>query len=148
MPILKLNSENTARGNNFRDKCKVELEYFLNEKFEKEVSLELEYGKQHKFDLVSKNRLTVAECKAFSWTYPGQNVPAAKITTLRESIQYLKAFPGAKKRYLIIKKDLHPRTEQSLAAYFVRLNKGLIGEVTVVEMSETGGELCCLCGIF
>ena len=51
-------------------------------------------------------------------------------------------------RLLIVKKDVHPKTRESLGRYFVRLNMNHLEDVTVLEMSEGGGDLACIHGSF
>lgn len=102
-------------------------------------------GKFHSFDLATPERDIIAECKAFTFTVTG-NIPAAKITTLREAVAFLRALPGVVVRILIVKQDAHPRSGETLGHYFVRLNKHLLGEVIIFELSEKRGNLTPLHG--
>jgi hypothetical protein len=81
--------------------------------FELEVPLSTDGAKLHKFDLVSADRLIVAECKAFCWTRPDFGIPVAKITTLKETVHYLRGAQAARKRLLIVQEDIRPRTSYS-----------------------------------
>jgi hypothetical protein len=93
--------------------------------------------KSHPFDLVSRDHRYVGEAKAFTWTISA-NVPSAKITTLREAVQYLQALPAGTKGFIVIKENRHPLTGESLANYFVRHNQHLLGQVAVLQLSEDG----------
>lgn len=113
--------------------------------FQLEVSIPLHGSKSHKFDLANLERDVVAECKAVGWT-SGGNVPSAKIENLRGAVTHLRKIPGPSTSYLIIMKDSHPKKNETLAAYFVRLNKEILGPVNILELPEDGGELVCLHG--
>jgi hypothetical protein len=95
-------------------------------------------NKLHSFDLATEVRDIVVECKAFTFTVTGGN-PSAKITTLREAVQYLRSLSGSPARLLVVKRDVHPVRGESLAEYFVRLNSYLLGDVKVLEMDADGG---------
>ncbi len=118
----------------------------LKQNFDLEVPIDAG-GKTHNFDLATVNRDIIVECKAFKFTESG-NVPSAKITTLCEAVRYLNAVQGNPVRLLIIKRDQHPKRRETLAQYFVRLNRHLLERVTVLEMREDGGDLVCVHGSF
>jgi hypothetical protein len=119
----------------------------LGRDFDLEVPIQIGSGKPHLFDLATRERDMVAECKAFAFTATGNN-PSAKITTLREATVYLRSIPGDVKRLLIVKRAPHPKRGETLAQYFVRLNPDFLEHVTILEMPETGGELVCIHGTF
>jgi hypothetical protein len=119
----------------------------LGRDFDLEVPIQIGSGKPHLFDLATKERDIVAECKAFAFTATGHN-PSAKITTLREATGYLRSIPGDVQRVLIVKRDPHPKRGEALGQYFVRLNPNFLDRITVLEMPETGGELVCIHGSF
>lgn len=136
---------NLEKGRRFRERCREALQRTLGRHLEPEVSISIPGLKSHKFDLVTPERDLVAECKAVKWT-GGGNIPSAKITDLREAVQDLRALAGGPTLYLIIKRDPHPRRGETLAAYFVRLNKERLGRVNVLELPEEGGDLTCVYG--
>ena len=138
-------TSNTERGRLFQRKCREALELHFSKQFLLEVKVQIAENKCHFFDLATEARDIVAECKAFAFTASGNN-PSAKITTLREAVQYLRAAPGSPTRLLILKRDVHPTRGESLAAYFVRLNSYLLGDVKVLEIEESGGPIRCLHG--
>jgi len=140
------NELNTAKGRQFQHRCAEALKAHFGQDFHLEIPLLAPGEKPHKFDLASADRSVVAECKAFCWTRPDFGIPVAKITTLKEAIQYLRGISGPQKRILIIQRDVRHRTGETLASYFVRLNQDLIGDVVVMEMPLEGGELTCIWG--
>jgi hypothetical protein len=131
---------NTERGTAFQLRCRDALKQALNRDFELEARITVEGGKVHSFDLATKERDIVGECKAFTFTKTG-NTPSAKITTLREAVMYLRSLQGNVARLLIVKGDVHPTRGETLGRYFVRLNLNHLKEVTVLEMPENGGDL-------
>jgi hypothetical protein len=89
------------------------------------------------FDFASGDRRYVGEAKSFTWTISG-NTPSAKITTLREAIQYLKELPFGTKTFIVMKKAQHPIRKETLAAYFARLNTHLVGATAILELDDKG----------
>ena len=138
---------NTERGKAFQILCRDALKRALGRDIDLEVPIEIGGGKCHSFDLATRERDIVAECKAFKFTATGKN-PSAKITTLREAVMYLRSIQGNVTRVLIVKHDPHPKRGETLGRYFVRLNPHLLEQVTVLEMPESGGDLVCIHGSF
>ena len=136
---------NKERGTAFQLCCRDALAQLLNQEIEIETPIWIGGGKPHYFDLATRGRNIVAECKAFSFTRTG-NTPSAKITTIREATMYLRSIQGKVARVLIVKRDAHPKSGETLGRYFVRLNANQLEGVTVLEMPEAGGELACLHG--
>jgi hypothetical protein len=79
---------NTERGKAFQILCGDALKRAVGREFDLEVPIAIGGGKFHAFDLATRERDIVAECKAFAFTATGNN-PSAKITTLREATMYL-----------------------------------------------------------
>ena len=138
---------NTERGKAFQILCRDALKRALSRDFDLEVPIEIGGGKFHSFDLATRERDIVAECKAFKFTATGKN-PSAKITTLREAVMYLHLIQGNVARVLIVKHYPHPKRGETLGHYFVRLNTHHLEQVTVLEMPESGGDLVCIHGSF
>jgi hypothetical protein len=138
---------NTERGKAFQLLCRDALKRVLGRDFDLEVPIQIGSGKPHTFDLATRERDIIAECKAFAFTATGNN-PSAKITTLREATVYLRSIPGDVQRVLMVKRAPHPKRGETLGQYFVRLNPNFLDRITVLEMPETGGELVCIHGSF
>ncbi len=132
----RINSSNPGRG--------AEFERLVRELFHRHEGIALEPSrpvpigdppKAHRFDLVSTQHRVVIECKNHTWTR-SNNVPSAKITTLREAVFFLRLLPAGYRRILAMKRHTHSDRTESLAEYFVRLNSHLLGDVDVVEIEE------------
>jgi hypothetical protein len=136
---------NTQRGRSFQLLCRDAMKKAFGRDFDLEVPIQIGSGKPHSFDLATKERDIVAECKAFAFTATGNN-PSAKITTLREATVYLRSIAGDVQRVLIVKLAPHPKRGETLGHYFVRLNPSFLEHITVLEMPEAGGELVCIHG--
>jgi len=138
---------NTERGKAFQIHCGAALKRALSRDFDLEVPIEIFGGKLHSFDLATKERDIVAECKSYTFTATG-NIPSAKITTLREAAMYLQSIQGNVTRLLIVKYAPHPKRGETLGRYFVRLNTNHLERLDVLEMHESGGDLVCIHGSF
>ncbi|WP_432472359.1 hypothetical protein [Amphritea sp. HPY] len=92
--------------------------------------------KQHKFDLGCKNEKVIVECKSHTWT-EGGNVPSAKITTWDQAMLYFFLAPRSYKKIFVVKRDLNPRTNESLTDYYIRTHFHVIpDEVEFWEVDE------------
>ena len=138
---------NTERGKAFQFLCGGALKRTMRRDFDLEVPLAIGGGKFHAFDLATRERDIVAECKAYTFTATGNN-PSAKITALREAAMYLGLLQGNVTRLLVVKQAPHPKRKETLGRYFVRLNINLLEQVIVLETPESGGDLECIHGSF
>jgi hypothetical protein len=136
---------NSERGKRFQIRCGEALSQAMRRGFDLEVPITIAAGKSHSFDLATRERDIVAECKAFTFTAAGNN-PSGKLTTLREAAMYLRLIQGIIKRLLIVKHAPHPKRGESLGRYFVRLNTNHLEQITVLELAEGGGDLVCIHG--
>ena len=91
----------------------------------------------HKFDLASKDRKWVVECKIFSFTASGNN-PSAKLATLLEAVHYLNLLLAGTVRILVMNRALVNGRSESLAEYFARLKGSFLCGVRIVELSVDG----------
>jgi len=121
------NSRNPSKGKQFQ----IISGQMLSKRFS--VDFQLEYPilignppKEHKFDLASFDQKYVGECKNYSWTKTG-NVPSAKMGFTNEAVFYLSFLPKEKYRFVIMRKDIHPKRSETLAEYYYRTNKHLRG---------------------
>lgn len=110
----------------------------LGEPFDMEVGLAIgSPPKEHRFDLASRSRSTVCECKSVTWT-AGGNIPSAKITSLREAAQYLLDLPVDTTKIIVMSRSVRPSHPESLAEYFCRLNSNRLSQVHVLEIDDDG----------
>ena len=87
--------------------------------------------KAHRFDVVSEDKTVVAECKCYTWTETG-NMPSAKMGFVNEAVFYLSFIPNAD-TYIVMKKAQHPRRKETLAEYYYRTYRHLLGNTRVLE---------------
>ncbi|MCG3177902.1 MAG: hypothetical protein BIFFINMI_00224 [Phycisphaerae bacterium] len=128
------NSENSGRGNAFRQLAANVLGEHWKLALESEVSLPIgNPPKYHRFDLASGDRKYVGEAKSYTWTESG-NVPSAKMTCVNEAVFYLSHLPAKGIRFVAMLKDIRPRTGESLAVYYYRTNRHLLNGVKILEI--------------
>lgn len=141
---MKSNSDNPAIGARFQEEV---AEWFAKTykkefKIEKKIKIGYSDKKDHKFDIVSEDNTIAIECKCYTWTETG-NVPSAKMGAANEAIFYLSFLPGTCEKYLVFKKDscdLH-KPKETLAEYYFRTNKHLLGGTRVAEYDQETGRL-------
>ena len=95
--------------------------------------------KRHKFDLGSAEEKVIIECKSHTWT-EGGNVPSAKLTAWDQAMLYFFLAPRSYRKIFVAKKDLNPKTDETLAAYYLRTHNHVIpDEVEFWEVDEDNG---------
>lgn len=95
--------------------------------------------KKHKFDLGCAEQRVIVECKSHTWT-EGGNVPSAKITTWDQAMLYFFLAPRGYTKLFVVKRDLNPKSGESLADYYVRTHYHVIpDEVQFIEVDEELG---------
>lgn len=88
--------------------------------------------KDHKFDIVAADDSIVIECKRYTWTETW-NVPSAKMGTTNEAVFYLSFLPDAYEKYVVMLKAVNKKRNETLAEYYYKTNRHLLGNVTVME---------------
>jgi len=81
--------------------------------------------KSHAFDLGSKKRKVIVECKSHRWTKSGY-VPSAKMTVWNEAMYYFRAAPGDLRKILFVLRDFSIKRGETLAQYYIRIYEHLI----------------------
>ena len=97
-------------------------------------------SKPHKFDLVSMNKEYAGECKNIVWT-AGRNRPSAKMSQCNEAVFYLSFLPSNVHKLLIIRHDVHPVRNETLAHSYLNANRHLLRGVKVLEFDPKSGKL-------
>ena len=145
--ILRMsNSDNPRKGAEFQQWV---MEWFsnrFNKKFEPEVKIPIgsdlldpsDY-KPHKFDIVSDDQSIIIECKRYTWTETN-NVPSAKMGFTNEAAFYLSLAKRSHKKYIAMIKSYNPKRKETLAEYYYRTNKHLLGDI--IKAQTTGGYKC------
>ena len=127
------NSDNPRIGALFQKQV---LEWF-REQYNTEFILEKKIpignpAKEHKFDIVDAAGTKAIECKRYTWTTSG-NVPSAKMGFTNEAAFYLSFLPDTYEKYIVLLNSQHPKRKESLAEYYYRTNKHLLGRIIVAE---------------
>ena len=88
--------------------------------------------KDHKFDIVDKGNTIAIECKRYTWTVTG-NVPSAKMGFANEAAFYLSFLPDSYQKYIVMLYSFHQKRQETLAEYYFRTNRHLLGGIKVAE---------------
>ena len=129
---MSTNSQNPKTGKDFELAVKAWFEAQYNMRFENNKPFGIgNPPKPHRFDVVSDDNSIVAECKCYSWTETG-NVPSAKMGFVNEAVFYL-SFIHAASTYIVMKKSIHTRRAETLADYYFKTNRHLLGDTEVLE---------------
>lgn len=133
------NSENPSRGAAFQRLAGEALSKHFGVHFEIDQGLLIgNPAKQHKFDLVSSDGRYVGEAKNYSWTV-SDNVPSAKMAFTNEAVFYLLHLPATIKRFVVMRKDVSPKRGETLATYYLRTNRHLLGGIGLIEVDTADG---------
>ncbi len=127
------NSDNPKNGAIFQSQV---MEWF-REKYHISFDLEKKLpignpAKEHKFDIVDENNSIVIECKRYTWTETG-NVPSAKMGFCNEAAFYLSFLPDTYEKYIVMLYSFHDKRKETLAEYYYRTNRHLLGKIKVAE---------------
>ena len=137
------NSENTQLGKEFQEEVR---DWFASDPqyigcFEMEVGLPIgNPEKNHYFDIVNRDAKIVIECKRYTWTETG-NVPSAKIRAINEAAFFMSLIKGDYTKYIVIAKSNHAKKRESLAEYYFRTYKHLLGRSITAEYDMDSRQL-------
>ncbi len=132
---MHLNTENPHVGAEFQGQVKKWFceQYHKNFELDKKIAIgSSDVKKEHKFDVVAEDNSIAIECKCYTWTETG-NVPSAKIGFLNEAAFYLSFLPDMYEKYIVMLHSTHDKRNETLAEYYYKTNKHLIGNVKVAE---------------
>ncbi len=139
--MLNENRLNPEKGRVFQEQVRKALEKCYGVEFLLNCPVPIgEPPKPHKFDLVSMNKEYAAECKSIVWT-AGGNRPSAKMAQCNEAVFYLSFLPSNVHKLLVIRHDVHPVRNETLAHSYVNANRHLLRGVEVLEFNPTSNEL-------
>ena len=138
---MNTNSENPRVGKTFQIAVQRWLQESLHMPFETEKKIAIgNPAKLHSFDIASLDGNIVIECKCYTWTESG-NVPSAKMGFTNEAAFYLSFLPKETDKSIVMLKATHPRRDETLAEYYFRTNRHLLGDIKVCEFDPNTGEL-------
>ena len=128
------NRLNTGKGRSFQVKAADILSQQFGVNFLLDFAIPIGTpAKPHHFDLVSEDLQFIGECKNYSWT-EGGNVPSAKMGFVNEAVFYLSFLSPEKQRFVVMRRDVHPQKHESVADYYHRTYRHLLGEVFIIEI--------------
>lgn len=129
------NSENPAKGRAFQELAREVLSAYFGFSLDTEVSMPIgDPPKNHSFDLASADRTCFGECKCQTWTQPKGNMPSAKMAFVNEAVLYLSLLPPQTKRFIVMRKDTHPKRSETLADYYYRTYRHLLYGIQILEL--------------
>lgn len=135
------NSENPRVGRDFQLAVQVCLQNELQVPFQQEKKIAIGCpAKLHSFDLASADGRIVIECKCFTWTETG-NIPSAKMRAANEAVFYLSFLPEHIDKSLVMLRATHPKRKETLAEYYFRTNRHLLGNINVYEYDPERNDL-------
>lgn len=127
------NSENPRIGKDFQISVKNWFEKQFDTSFEMERKILIGCpAKLHSFDISDTNENIVVECKCYTWTETG-NVPSAKIGAVNEAAFYLSFLPQNTDKYIVMLRAEHAKRNETLAEYYFRTNRHLLGNIKILE---------------
>lgn len=130
---MNSNSDNPKVGKDFQ--LVVKRWFEVNTQLEFELEKKIAIGtpaKLHSFDVAEKKGRIVIECKCYTWTESG-NVPSAKMGFANEAAFYLSFLPDDVEKNIVMLKATHPKRTETLAEYYFRTNRHLLGKAKVME---------------
>jgi hypothetical protein len=138
---MNTNSENPRVGKTFQIAVQHWFEETLHMPFKMEQKIAIgNPAKLHSFDIASLDGNIVIECKCYTWTESG-NVPSAKMGFTNEAAFYLSFLPKETDKAIVMLKATHPRRSETLAEYYFRTNRHLLGNIKVCEFDPNIGTL-------
>lgn len=135
------NSDNPKKGADFQKKVKVwfEKKYNLTFDLEKKIAIG-NPPKDHKFDIVCESKKIAIECKRYTWTETG-NVPSAKMGFTNEAAFYLSFLSDDYDKRIVMLRSFNSKRQESLAEYYYRTYKHLIGDIRIFEYDPESDEM-------
>ena len=130
---MNKNSENPRVGKEFQLAVKEWFEEAYTAPFEIEHKIAIgRPAKLHSFDISSLDESIVVECKCYTWTETG-NIPSAKMGFVNEAAFYLSFLPDDTERIIVMLHAEHVKRRETLAEYYFRTNRHLLGKIKIYE---------------
>ena len=138
---MNSNSENPRVGKEFQLAVKRWFEESLHIEFEIERKIAIgSPPKLHSFDISDRNEKIVIECKCYTWTEAG-NVPSAKMGFVNEAAFYLSFLDPKVDKTIVMAKSTHPKRDETLAEYYFRTNRHLLGKIKILEYDPISNDM-------
>ena len=138
---MNKNNENPGVGKQFQLAVQewLEKEYAIPFVIEHKIAIG-KPAKLHSFDIASLDKSMVIECKCYTWTESG-NVPSAKMGFTNEAAFYLSFLPEDTDRRIVMLRAEHTKRNETLAQYYFRTNRHLLGKVKIFEFDPKSKEM-------
>ncbi len=134
--IMIKNFNNYQESVAFEKQCQKIVTDHFRVPFERQVRIKIgDPPKAHKFNLVSHQRGTIIECKNYQWRKNG-DPPNGKITELKSVVLYSLFVEFQCEKIIMMAKSTHPKRNETLAEYFVRLHGHLLHDTEVWEVDK------------
>ena len=138
---MNKNSENPRVGKEFQLAVRQWFEKEYAETFHIEQKILIgKPAKLHSFDIASADESVVVECKCYTWTEAG-NVPSAKMGFTNEAAFYLSFLSDETERIIVMLRAEHPKRNETLAEYYFRTYRHLLGNIKVFEFDNRANEM-------
>ena len=138
---MNSNSENPRVGKEFQLAVKRWFEESLHIEFEIERKIAIgSPPKLHSFDISDCDEKIVIECKCYTWTETG-NVPSAKMGFVNEAAFYLSFLDSKVDKTIVMAKSTHPKRDETLAEYYFRTNRHLLGKIKILEYDPISNDM-------
>ena len=138
---MNSNSENPRVGKEFQLAVKRWFEESLHIEFEIERKIAIgSPPKLHSFDISDGDEKIVIECKCYTWTETG-NVPSAKMGFVNEAAFYLSFLDSNVDKTIVMAKSTHPKRDETLAEYYFRTNRHLLGKIKILEYDPISNDM-------
>lgn len=138
---MNKNSENPRVGKEFQLAVRQWFEKEYAEPFHIEQKILIgKPAKLHSFDIASADESVVVECKCYTWTEAG-NVPSAKMGFTNEAAFYLSFLSDETERIIVMLRAEHPKRNETLAEYYFRTYRHLLGNIKVFEFDNQAYEM-------
>ncbi len=135
------NSNHAEIGAAFQKQVRDIFQQIYGMEFELEKKIAIgDPPKYHRFDIVDEFGKIAIECKCCTWTGNG-NVPSAKIGHTNEAAFYLSFLPDTFEKYIVMLYSYNSRRNETLAEYYYRTNRHLLGHIKIGEFNPETGEL-------
>ena len=139
--MMNKNSENPRVGKEFQIAVKEWFEEAYTSPFEIERKIAIgRPAKLHSFDISSLDESIVVECKCYTWTETG-NIPSAKMGFTNEAAFYLSFLPDDTERMIVMLHAEHAKRNETLAEYYFRTNRHLLGKIKIYEFDRQTNEM-------
>lgn len=141
MGYINKNNENPQIGKAFQIAVKGWFEKHYNIVFDLERKISIgNPPKLHSFDISDFDEKLVIECKCYTWTETG-NVPSAKMGFTNEAAFYLSFLPKETEKFIVMLRAEHAKRSETLAEYYFRTNRHLLGNINLLEYDMHTGEM-------